>query len=208
MRAIPLIGLLGQIFDVSGQTIKNDNKTDFNMTQRPFKSGRPLPEFGPGFYNAIKTLLNECQMELMVIDSLSALSLTEMKKAGGCKTFETEALKIQYRQEGRYSEAFWERHADLSRYLYKLLKIQTAWYQEARQLPTTSLTVKQVAVRRQEAAWWVAVEADSWPKLERIKYDLSDLDPNNVEVSGGRENCAPDNLSDGLSQGIGVRRYL
>lgn len=175
------------------------------MTNRPFHPERPLPEIGPDFPTAIPALLAECQAERAVLDSLSPLTLAEMKRPG---RGEIEALKVQYLAEGRYSEAFLERLGDLSRHIYRLFKFKTAWLKELRSVPTATLSGALLQTRQQKLAWWNAVKRDRWEHFQSIKYDLHHLDPNNVEQPSGGNNCSPDNLSDGLSQGIGVRKYL
>ena len=174
------------------------------MTHRPFPRERPIPELDENFPQAMPALLAECQAELEVINSLSALKLEEMKGPGKGTI---DALKTQYLEEERYSQDFLERRTDLSLYVYKLLKSKTAWLQELRRVPTATLSGELLSERQQKIAWSTGVESKIWDGFQSIDYRLDDLNPNNVDLPSSG-NCAPDNISDALSQGIGVRKYL
>lgn len=174
-------------------------------TNRPFADDRERPEFGPDFPQAIKGLLAECTAELQAVNALSPLTLEQMKGKGG---FQTDAWKIRYKQEGRYSDEFLERRADLVRYIRRIERIRKDWRKIAYRDRIEFLEGEPLAQRKQELAWWAEGETD-WEKLMALQYRLRELDPTNIDRSGGRsDDCAPDNISDALAQGIGISEYL
>lgn len=152
------------------------------MIHRPFQFGvRPLPNGADDSPEALAALLADCQAELAAVDGLSPLSLGEMKGQGRGAM---NQLKEQYRAEGRYGEAFLKRRSDLSVYLYAMYK---------------PLKVDKALRRRGLGPLWNA--------FKEVEYQIDELDPVVLDGCDSRDG-KPDNIADGLSQGIGVREYL
>ena len=96
---------------------------------------------------------------------------------------ELERLKEQYQAEGRYGEACIERQADLATYLFRMRK-----------------RIKLDKALRKRGLGYL------WDAFEQIKAQVDELDPIVWDALGG--GGRPDNISDGLAQGIGVREIL
>ena len=152
------------------------------MIYRPFQFGvRPLPNGAEDSPESLAALLAECQAELEAVDVLSPLRLSEMEGEG---RGEMNRLKERYWGEGRYGEEFLKRRSDLSVYLYAMYK---------------PLKVDKALRRRGLGQLWNA--------FKEVEYQIDELDPVVLDGLGGGSG-KPDNISDGLSQGIGVREVL
>lgn len=180
------------------------------MSNRPFARGsRPIPEINANFPSAIAALVPQCEAELAVIDSLSPLSLADMKETGGERTPKTNAIKIKYQEEGRYSDEFMERLNALSLHIYLIKKSISEFRQELRKTPGHTLSGDALEARREVVSWFETPRKNGdLDKLGRVNMKLEFLDPTNAKPPINSRDCAPDNISDALSQGIGVSEYL